>query len=74
VLLWKLTKDSKYADGFGSYMSSWQSKQRTPKGLAFFDQWGPNRYAANTAFLALVAADYGLSPADNRDFAISQVD
>ena len=32
----------------------------TPKGLAFYSQWGSNRYAANTAFLGLVAADYGI--------------
>ena len=32
----------------------------TPKGLAYWDQWGSNRYAANAAFIALVAADYGI--------------
>ena len=34
----------------------------TPKGLAFKDQWGANRYAANTAFLAALAADNGIGP------------
>ena len=34
----------------------------TPKGLAFKDQWGANRYAANTAFLSALAADNGIRP------------
>lgn len=35
--------------------------KRTPKGLAFRDVWGANRFAANTAFLARLAADIGLT-------------
>ena len=30
----------------------------TPKGLAWRDEWGVNRYAANMAFIALVYANY----------------
>jgi hypothetical protein len=30
----------------------------TPKGLAYRIEWGSLRYAANTAFLAVVFADY----------------
>merc|ERR1719348_2622474 len=33
-----------------------QTTQRTPKGLIFVQQWGPNRHAANVAFLSLVAS------------------
>jgi endoglucanase len=73
LMLYKLTKDTKYADGFNRYMAAWQARPKTPKGLAFFIEWGPNRYATNTAFLALVAADNGLNPAAYRKFAKSQV-
>jgi len=47
----------------------------TPGGLAWLDQWGSLRYAANTAFLAGI---YGDRVGDNgtryRDFAKSQID
>jgi len=33
-----------------------QTTQRTPMGLIFVQQWGPNRHAANIAFLSLVAS------------------
>ncbi len=51
-----------------------QSVTRTPGGLAWLDQWGPLRYAANTAFCALVYADHVNDP-DSRysDFAKRQI-
>ena len=73
LLLYKLTKKAVYSDGFQAYMDSWLTKQRTPKGLAFHNEWGPNRYASNTAFLALVGGSYGLQPAVYREFAESQI-
>lgn len=42
-------------------------------GLAFFSPWGSNRYTANTALVALMAAEYGLNPADYRAWAKKQV-
>jgi hypothetical protein len=72
-MLYKLTSKQEYADGITGYLDSWLGQKRTPKGLSFFNQWGPNRYAANTAFLSLVAADYGLKPDEYRAFAMSQV-
>ena len=30
--------------------------KKTPKGLAFFAKWGPNRYAANAGFIAAQAS------------------
>ena len=33
---------------------------KTPKGLSYYSEWGANRYAANAAWTALVAADLGL--------------
>ena len=49
----------------------------TPGGLAWLDQWGALRYAANTAFLALVYSAT-LSDAELKtryhDFAVAQID
>lgn len=73
LLLYKLTKDQTYANGFAGYMNGWFNMRKTPKGLAFFNQWAPNRYAANTAFLALLAADLGLNTDAYRGFGAQQV-
>jgi len=45
----------------------------TPKGLAWLAQWGPNRYAANSAFIALVAAKYNILASEAEQFARSQI-
>ena len=77
LMLYKITKKQVYADGFKAFMDSWMDPAvtpRTPKGLVFFDKWAPNRYASNTAFLALLAADLKLEPAAYREFARSQID
>ena len=51
-----------------------QSVTRTPGGLAWLDQWGTLRYAANTAFCALVYADHVSDPGNRySDFAKSQI-
>jgi hypothetical protein len=47
--------------------------QYTPKGLAFRSQWGSNRYSANTAFIALVAAKYNILRATSITFAREQI-
>jgi hypothetical protein len=46
---------------------------RTPKGLAYLTEWGANRYAANAALTALVAADLGIKTDQYRRWAIQQV-
>ncbi len=47
----------------------------TPGGLAFLSEWGSLRYAANTAFCALVHADRIGDPDDRySDFARAQID
>lgn len=76
LLLYRITKNEKYADGFKVFMDSWINEvPRTPRGLAFKDQWAPNRYASNAAMIALVAADYGVGDKDEyREFAKSQID
>lgn len=73
LLLFKLTQDKKYSDDFEKYMDTWLTRQRTPKGLSWYIEWGPLRYATNTAFLALLAADYGINTNAYRSWARSQV-
>jgi len=50
--------------------------QTTRGGLAWLDQWGSLRYAANTAFMAAIAARIPGMPHGSRDqvFAKRQVD
>lgn len=75
LLMYKLTKKATYATNFKKYMAGWTGKdmKRTPKGLAYYMSWGPLRWAANTAFLGLLAADYGLEEQAYRQFAKSQI-
>nr|8IHW_A Chain A, Endoglucanase [Eisenia fetida] len=49
------------------------SVQYTPLGLAWLAQWGPNRYAANAAFIALVSAKYNILASESEQFARSQI-
>jgi hypothetical protein len=63
ILLAKLTGKAVYHEDARRWLDFWTTgyqKQRihyTPGGLAWLDQWGSLRYAANTAFCALVYAD-----------------
>lgn len=61
--------------------SSWNGEKGiayTPAGLAWIRQWGPIRYAANTAFAALAYSDCKDVPAQKKDiyykWAQSQID
>lgn len=77
LLLAGLTKKKSYAENIKLSLDKWLrggTVRYTPKGLAWRDKWGPNRYAANMAFLALVAANYGINPWAYRDFAKKQID
>lgn len=71
--MYKLTNDPKYAADFAKYMDGWTKMDKTSKGLAYYLEWGPLRYSANTAFLALLAADLGINAKAYRTFAMSQV-
>lgn len=76
MLLAQLTKKKSYKAAIEKFLNSWLPGggiHYTPKGLAWRDGWGSNRYAANTAFLALVAANLGLRPAVYRNFAKKQI-
>ena len=76
LLLATLTKKKLYQSAIQLFLDSWLpggSVTYTPKGLAWRAKWGSNRYSANTAFLALVAADHGLKSAEYRKFAEKQI-
>ncbi|KAJ7374820.1 hypothetical protein OS493_005172 [Desmophyllum pertusum] len=76
LLLAQLTKKESYEADIKKSLDAWLpggTVKYTPKGLAWRIKWGSNRYAANTAFLALVAADHGITPAAYRDFATKQI-
>lgn len=47
--------------------------KRTPKGLAYLMEWGPNRFAASAAFMGLIAAELGIKPDEYRSFAVQQI-
>ena len=58
VLLAKLFDDDQYKNSVQNYAEHMlNSETKTPKGLIWLQQWGPNRYAANAAFLLLQAAE-----------------
>lgn len=76
VLLAEITGKAGYKQNTQTYLDSWlpgRDVTYTPKKLAWRDQWGPTRYAANTAFLALVASDIGIQPNAYRTFARKQI-
>lgn len=82
VLLAKLTGQAQYRQDVEHWLDFWtvgyngQRVNHTPGGLAWLDQWGSLRYAANTAFIALDYADWvsdAALKARYHDFAASQV-
>jgi len=75
-LLYKLTGEGQYKSGVDNFLKEWRvggSIPRTPKGLVWRDMWGSNRYAANAAFIAVLAAKNGINAKANYDFAASQI-
>ncbi|XP_038057262.1 endoglucanase 4-like [Patiria miniata] len=75
MMMYQLTGATRYKTAITNYLNSWQpgNIQYTPKGLAWSVQWGTNRYAASTAFLALVAAHEGIEVRKYQDFAKQQI-
>uniref|UniRef100_H2ZAZ6 Endoglucanase n=1 Tax=Ciona savignyi TaxID=51511 RepID=H2ZAZ6_CIOSA len=45
----------------------------TSKGLLYLHEWSPLRYAANTAFICLMAADAGIDPTINAAWGRRQI-
>jgi len=75
-LLWEETGDSAYKDAVVGFFKGWLPNGQityTPCGLAWRDRWGANRYAGNSAFLALVAAEAGIETATYRKWAVEQI-
>ncbi len=81
ILLAQLTGERTYTDDVVRWLNYWtvgddgKRVAVTPGGLAWLDQWGSLRYAATTAFLALV---YSQSPGAEhvdryREFAVRQM-
>ena len=87
VLLAGLTGDPKYQADAERWLDYWtvgyegNRIRYTPGGLAFLDSWAATRYAADTAFVALVYADQ-LGTRQQKldkakvyyDFAVSQIE
>ncbi|MDP4625328.1 MAG: glycoside hydrolase family 9 protein [Akkermansiaceae bacterium] len=81
VLMAQLDGGASYRADAERWLDYWtigvngQKVSTTPGGLAWRDQWGTLRYAANTAFCAGVYADHVNDP-ENRysDFARSQIE
>ncbi|XP_077866394.1 endoglucanase E-4-like [Saccoglossus kowalevskii] len=76
ALMYQLTQDDEYANDLVNYLDVWLpggGLPYTPGGLAYRDEWGSLRYAANTAFVALVAADLGNWTQKYFDFGKSQI-
>ncbi|WP_182877078.1 glycoside hydrolase family 9 protein [Microbispora sp. H10670] len=82
ALLAKLTGKQQYADDANRWLDWWtvgvngQKVAYSPGGQAVLDQWGSLRYAANTAFVALVYSDWltdATRKARYHDFAVRQI-
>ncbi|KAK7490976.1 hypothetical protein BaRGS_00017848 [Batillaria attramentaria] len=76
ILLYGQTHDNQYKTEIEGFFNGWLPGGQityTPCGLAWRDKWGSNRYAANAAFAALVAAEEGVMTAKLRPWAIEQI-
>ena len=83
VLLANLTGKQKYVDDANRWLDYWtvgvngQKVPTSPQGMAVLDSWGALRYAANTAFVALIYSDRTTDTtrkARYHDFAKRQID
>ena len=74
LLLAKLTGNQTYATDIRQFLDGWLRDARyTPGGLAWRGPSASTSLAANTAFLALVAADLQINPNAYRMFAVQQI-
>jgi endoglucanase len=82
LLMAKATGEAQYLQDTERWLDYWtvgvdgNKIKYTNGGLAYLDTWGPNRYAATTAFCALVYSDYitdATKKARYHDFAVSQI-
>ncbi len=84
ILLAKITQDSRFIRSAERNLDYWSTGvastgeriRYTPGGLAYLDQWGALRYAANQAFIAFVYSDWvddAAKKARYRQFAEKQI-
>ncbi|XP_064611792.1 endoglucanase E-4-like [Liolophura sinensis] len=76
ILMYNATKKATYKDDILATFKYWMpggTIPYSPKGMAFRLQWGPLRYSSNMAFIALMAADLGVNPAEYRKWAKGQI-
>ncbi|CAG5120477.1 unnamed protein product, partial [Candidula unifasciata] len=77
ALLYEATKDNYYKNAVDSYFTyNWLPGggiDYTPCGLAWRDKWGSLRAAANSAFIALIAAELGIQTSNLRQWATEQI-
>ncbi|KAK0059959.1 endoglucanase A [Biomphalaria pfeifferi] len=75
-LLYEETKSFSHRQAITNYFKAWfpgGSMQYTPCGLVWAMKWGPLGLAANSAFLALLAADVGIEVDSYRKWAVEQI-
>nr|BBJ26603.1 GH9 cellulase [Xylophaga rikuzenica] len=75
VVLYDVTGEDFFKNDVVNFVSSYSSGrvQKTPCGLSYRDKWGPNRHAANAAFIATLAASLGLNANEANEYAQSQI-
>ena len=75
LLIAQVTRENVRRDYVNPLLKYCRAKDNamTPGGLWWVSKWAPNRYAANSAFLCLMASEYDQSNTDAKDFASSQV-
>ncbi|GFR70539.1 endoglucanase [Elysia marginata] len=75
-LLYEATKEGQYKGAVEKFFNSWfpgGGITYTPCGQAWRDKWGSNRYAGNSAFMALLAAEMGIQTDKYRKWAVEQI-
>lgn len=75
LLLYQLTKEERFKNDVRGTLNYAMELPKTPKGLTYQggNMWGVNRYAANSAMVALMAADEGIDPDYFRGYGEAQV-
>lgn len=56
VLLANLTGEAIFRNQAETFVNNMMNMEKTPQGQVYYNEWAPNRYTANVAFIALVAA------------------
>ncbi|XP_041377746.1 uncharacterized protein LOC121390094 [Gigantopelta aegis] len=71
-----VTNENTFRTDIDNFLTSWMpggSIQQTQCGLGWIGQWGALRYAANSALIALIAAEDGIKTTSFRTWATKQI-